>query len=169
MHKTKRLNAFWCVRSLFFAYSKRMAFSDLRSLLFFCVKNAFFSRKCDPCVLLQCTVTFSSKLKRKPQPPPSPPPSPPTPICPDTTSEYIPTDPLRLLFRTKEELSSFSWGRQSIKGNFFLKLCLINILAVTHECLRSSVYSYSCLVQKDKTHAAAVCIGSRQSMPAHVQ
>ena len=44
----KRLNAFWCVRSLFFAYSKRTAFSDLRSLLFFCVKNAVFSRKCDP-------------------------------------------------------------------------------------------------------------------------
>ena len=50
MQKTKRLNAFWCVRSLFFAYSKRTAFSDLRSLLFFCVKNAVFSRKCDPCV-----------------------------------------------------------------------------------------------------------------------
>ena len=48
MQKTKRLNAFWCVRSLFFAYSKRTAFSDLRSLLFFCVKNAVFSRKCDP-------------------------------------------------------------------------------------------------------------------------
>ena len=38
------------MRSLFFAYSKRTAFSDLRSLLFFCVKNAVFSRKCDPCV-----------------------------------------------------------------------------------------------------------------------
>ena len=50
MQKTKRLNAFWCVRSLFFAYSKRTAFSDLRSLLFFCIKNTVFSRKCDPCV-----------------------------------------------------------------------------------------------------------------------
>ena len=48
MQKTKRLNAFWCVRSLFFAYSKHTAFSDLRSLLFFGVKNAVFSRKCDP-------------------------------------------------------------------------------------------------------------------------
>ena len=27
------------------------AFSDLRSLLFFCVKNAVFSRKCDPWVV----------------------------------------------------------------------------------------------------------------------
>ena len=48
--KTKRLNAFWCVRSLFFAYCKRTAFSELRSLLLFCVKNAVFSRKCDPCM-----------------------------------------------------------------------------------------------------------------------
>ena len=32
--KTKRLNAFWCVKSLFFAYSRRTAFSDLRSLHF---------------------------------------------------------------------------------------------------------------------------------------
>ena len=48
MQKTKRLNAFWCVRSQFSAYSKRTAFSDLRSLLFFCVKNAVFSHKCDP-------------------------------------------------------------------------------------------------------------------------
>ena len=39
------------MRSLFFAYSKRTAFSDLRSLLFFCVKNAVFSRKCDPCAV----------------------------------------------------------------------------------------------------------------------
>ena len=49
MQKTKRLNAFWCARSLFFAYSKHTAFSDLRSLLFFCVKKTqFFSHKCDP-------------------------------------------------------------------------------------------------------------------------
>ena len=48
----KNENAFWCVRSLFFVYSKCTAFSDLRSLLFFCVKNAVFSRKCDPCRIL---------------------------------------------------------------------------------------------------------------------
>ena len=46
--KTKRI--LMC-EVTFFAYSKRMAFSDLRSLLFFCVKNAVFSRKCDPCIL----------------------------------------------------------------------------------------------------------------------
>ena len=47
--KTKRILMF---EVTVFAYSKRMAFSDLlsdlRSLLFFCVKNAIFSRKCDP-------------------------------------------------------------------------------------------------------------------------
>ena len=37
---------------MFFAYSKRTAFSDLCSPLFFCVKNAFFSRKCDPWVVV---------------------------------------------------------------------------------------------------------------------
>ena len=54
VQKTKRLNAFWYVRSLFFVYSKRTAFSDLRSLLFFCVKNAVFSRKCDPWTHFYC-------------------------------------------------------------------------------------------------------------------
>ena len=43
--KTKRI---WCVRSLFFAYSKCTAFSDLHSLFFFCVENTVFSHKCDP-------------------------------------------------------------------------------------------------------------------------
>ena len=38
---------------------------------------------------------------------------------------------------------------------------------MTHECLKSTAYSYSCLVQKEKTHVAAIRIGSRQSMPAH--
>ena len=44
MQKTKRLNTFWCVRSLFFAYSKRTAFSDLRSLLFFFAQKTQFFR-----------------------------------------------------------------------------------------------------------------------------
>ena len=39
---------------------------------------------------------------------------------------------------------------------------------MTHKCLISTTYSYSCLVQK-KTNAAAVRIGSQQSMPAHAQ
>ena len=51
--KTKRI--LMCEVTVF-AYSKHTAFSDLRSLLFFCVKNAVFSRKCDPCVCVCVSV-----------------------------------------------------------------------------------------------------------------
>ena len=44
--KTKRILT--CEVTVFFAYSKRTAFSYLRSLRFFCVKNAGFLHKCDP-------------------------------------------------------------------------------------------------------------------------
>ena len=46
------------------------------------------------------------------------------------------------------------------KEIFVLKLRLVNILTVTHECLRSTAYSYSCLVQKRKD--ACSCRPDRQ-------
>ena len=44
--KTKRI--LMCEVTGFFAYSKRTAFSDLRSLLFFCVKNTVFRVSATP-------------------------------------------------------------------------------------------------------------------------
>ena len=60
----------------------------------------------------------------------------------------------------------------ALNGIFFPKIMFNKHTYGDHECLRSTAYSYSCLVQKkqqtnQKTHAAAVHIGSGRSVPAH--